>query len=54
MTLYTYEYDKKYEGLGLHVKSIVAVKETNFSAIIEKLAYIAEWFSVGFLFYQQN
>jgi len=51
MTLYIYEQNKKYKGMGFEIKAVAMIKETNFSATVEKLAYIFEWFSVGFLFY---
>lgn len=47
--LYTYETTKKIGNKEIY--GLCGVKETSISAIIEKFAYILEWFSVGFLFY---
>lgn len=47
--LYTYE--KSYKIGNKEIYALAAVKETGISAIVEKLSYLLEWFSIGYLFY---
>ena len=47
--LYTYEKTCKIGNKEFY--ALCGIKETGISAIIEKLSYLLEWFSVGFLFY---
>lgn len=50
--LYTYEATRKIGNKEIH--ALCGVKETGLSAIIEKFAYLLEWFSIGYLFYLNN
>ena len=47
--LYTYE--NNYKIGNKEIYALVGIKETGISAIIEKLSYLLEWFSIGYLFY---
>lgn len=47
--LYTYETTRKIGNKEIY--ALAGIKETGISAIIEKLAYLLEWFSIGFLYY---
>ena len=46
-----YLFETTYKHGNKEVRAVAGIKETGISAIIEKLAYIGEWFSIGFLFY---
>lgn len=46
-----YLLEEKFKIKNNVVHAIVGIKETGLSAIIEKFCYLAEWFSIGFLFY---
>ena len=49
MTTYIYEETKTLSNYKMSF--IAAVKESKLTDIVEKLAYILEWFSIGALFY---